>query len=563
MVAVVSYAIGLFIVPPVGAQEIPAGADPGRVEQRFEVRQPTEVTPRVARGLESTMPPAEAAALKLILSSVSVVGSTVYTQDEIDQLSQHLVGQQVTLAEVFGIAAAITERYGSDGYILSRAIVPPQELDPSGASIRIEILEGYVDEVRWPEVAEKYHDLFSSYSAKIVADRPLNVRTLERYLLLANDLPGLNFQSNLVASETQALASTLIITGTEDKFSGFVSIDNHGVEASGPYQATAGVTFSNWFRDHSQFEFFATIAGPSEDDGEELLYLDWRFEKIITSEGLRFFVDGNANWGEPGTAPLIVFSTETSGFNISTGLAYPFIRSREQNLTGTVAFDFKNSESSNLGAPATEDRLRILRGELAYDLADEHGGVNRIVASAHVGIDGLGSTANGNPLASRTPGVVDFFRVTGELSRNQKLHDRWSLYGSIFGQWSADPLLSSQECGYGGRSYGRGFDSFIVTGDHCFLGLVELRRDVRVPKAFSQFLTYAQPYAFADYGHIWNIDAPVGTPRTDEGASIGLGVRFGGEKLSAELSAAHVVVTPDSQPNVSDTTGWFKATIRF
>ena len=102
-----------------------------------------------------------------------------------------------------------------------------------------------------------------------------------------------------------------------------------------------------------------------------------------------------------------------------------------------------------------------------------------------------------------------------------------------------------------------------MTGDHCFLGLVELRRDVRVPKAFSQFLTYAQPYAFADYGHIWNIDAPVGTPRTDEGASIGLGVRFGGEKLSAELSAAHVVVTPDSQPNVSDTTGWFKATIRF
>ena len=39
-------------------------------------------------------------------------------------------------------------------------------------------------------------------TARIVADRPANIRTLERYLLLANDLPGLKFATTLKPSPT-------------------------------------------------------------------------------------------------------------------------------------------------------------------------------------------------------------------------------------------------------------------------------------------------------------------------------------------------------------------------
>ena len=52
-------------------------------------------------------------------------------------------------------------------------------------------------------------DYFSYYAAKIVADRPANVRTIERYLLLAGDLPGLKFSSSLKASEKNPNAATL------------------------------------------------------------------------------------------------------------------------------------------------------------------------------------------------------------------------------------------------------------------------------------------------------------------------------------------------------------------
>jgi hemolysin activation/secretion protein len=548
---------------PTFAQDIPAGAEPGRIDTRFDQPVAPTVKPRVVSGLESTTPPAEAAALKLKIASVSITGSSVYSAQQLSALSEEIVGQTVSLEKVFEIAAAVTARYGKDGYILSRAIVPPQELDPDGAHITISVIEGYVDEVKWPDFVSKYKGFFSDYAAKVSADRPLNVRTLERYLLLANDLPGLSFESNLVASESNAGASTLVITGKEDGFDGYVSADNYGVEASGPYQATLGGSLNNQLGYNERFDFGVTLAGPSEDGRSELSYLSWGYEQIFTSEGLTFFLDGNASWGRPGTTSLLAFDSKTSGVNVSAGIRYPFIRTRSENLTGTLAFDFKNSESSNLGIPATEDRLRIIRGELAYDFADEHNGVNRLVGTASLGIEGLGSTANNNPLASRSPGDVDFFKLTAEASRTQKFGDRFSAYGSVFGQWSADPLLSSQECGYGGRSYGRGLDASIITGDQCLLASLELRRDLDVSDTFSGIISYAQPYAFVDYGHIWNIDAPLGTAKADDAASAGLGIRFGSERFSADLSLSQVVLTPESQPDTQQTRGWFKTTLKF
>ena len=77
------------------------------------------------------------------------------------------------------------------------------------------VVEGYVDKVVWPDKVAKYRDFFTDYEARVVADRPVNIRTLERYLLLANDLPGLKFTTKLEASKKNKGASTLIVEVTE------------------------------------------------------------------------------------------------------------------------------------------------------------------------------------------------------------------------------------------------------------------------------------------------------------------------------------------------------------
>ena len=113
-----------------------------------------------------------------------------------------MVGQRVPLTAVYALAQKITSKYGNDGYVLSRAIVPPQQLSPDGAIVHIDVVEGYIDKVEWPRQLARYRDFFTAYAAKITAQRPVNIRTIERYLLLAGDLPGLKFKTSLRPSET-------------------------------------------------------------------------------------------------------------------------------------------------------------------------------------------------------------------------------------------------------------------------------------------------------------------------------------------------------------------------
>ena len=545
------------------AQTVPGGVEAGRIAGRFDTATTPSVQARAVQGLESTIPPAQAAAITLKLDGVNIVGSTVYSSGALSGFYSELVGKTVTLAQVFEIAAAVTAKYGQDGYILSRAIVPPQALDPNGATIQIQIIEGYVDDVRWPSETRVGQQFLQGYGARITAQRPLNVETLERYLLLANDIPGAQFQSNLVASETISGASDLVVTVEEDPVSGYVSLDNHGVEASGPWQLTFGGSLNNYFGLNEQLRGSITLAGPSEAGGTELQYLSFGYDQILNNEGLTFFLDGNVSRGAPGTAALIALDYRTEGLNVSTGLTYAFIKTREQSLTGTIAFDWRNSQSYNLGALATEDRLRIIRAELAYENADEKGGQNQVTLAFSKGIDGLGSTDNANPLASRTPGVVDFTKLTFDAARTQQLSDGFSLYAHAFGQWSPDPLLSSQECGFGGRSFGGGFDSSIITGDSCFMASLELRKDAAVPDSMSDWVDYAQFFGFADYGKIWNVTPPLGTPAQDAGGSVGLGIRFGGGQFSTEMAVTRVITTPTSQPGVQETRAWLKANWQF
>ena len=75
---------------------------------------------------------------------------------------------------------------------------------PTAPSSASEVVEGYIEKVEWPAKLARYRDFFSDYAAKITAERPVNIRTIERYLLLAGDLPGLKFKNSLKPLDHQA-----------------------------------------------------------------------------------------------------------------------------------------------------------------------------------------------------------------------------------------------------------------------------------------------------------------------------------------------------------------------
>ena len=100
--------------------------------------------------LPSTVAPAGAEGITLTISRVVVTGATVYSEADFAPLYADMLGGEVTLAAVYDLARRITAKYGAAGYVLSRAVVPPQNFGQRGAVVRIQVVEGYVDKVIWP-----------------------------------------------------------------------------------------------------------------------------------------------------------------------------------------------------------------------------------------------------------------------------------------------------------------------------------------------------------------------------------------------------------------------------
>lgn len=311
------------------AQAIPPNLGAGREREQFSVPTGPRARPGgVSVSLPSTTAPAEAKSIHLVVRAVRVEGVTVYGRDEWEPLIAEIVGRRVPLQAIYDLAQQITAKYGADGYILTRAIVPVQELEPSGAVVRIEVIEGYIDRVIWPEGVARYRDFFTDYAAKIVADRPTNIRTLERYLLLANDLPGLKFTTTLKASATRRGASTLIVEMTEKPVDVFGRFDNRGTEARGPLQFMVTTTVNNLMRQHESLALTYAAALPVR----ELQYVAANYRHVLNSEGLTAFALGSFSWSRPGTRALEELEFHTRSAYGEVGASYPIVRSRERNL---------------------------------------------------------------------------------------------------------------------------------------------------------------------------------------------------------------------------------------
>src|SRR5512135_1560034 len=218
--------------------QVPGQVQPGQIERQFQ--RPPE--PRTQPGelrvpAPSQQPPANAAEIKFTLAGVAIEGATVYPAAVLQPYYQKYLNREVSLADVYAVAAALSARYRNDGYILSQVVVPAQSVE--GGRVRLQAVEGYVARTVIEGGVDAQRGLVTVYADKIKATRPLTAAALARYLLLMNDLPGAFARATLVASKTEQGASDLLVQFSQRRARGGLSVDNRGGRALGPVRWSA------------------------------------------------------------------------------------------------------------------------------------------------------------------------------------------------------------------------------------------------------------------------------------------------------------------------------------
>jgi hemolysin activation/secretion protein len=511
----------------------PSSAQPSQLDQRFQQR-PT--SPSVGAPLEipNQQAPANPAAqaVTFTVRMVAFEGNTKLSEGALQAIAAPYVGRAISLAEANELARKVTAAYRDAGYILSRAVVPAQNV--TDGTLHIRIVEGRIDQTSIQGNAGGAKPFLEAYGKRITADQPLTADVLERELLLANDLQGTNVRSVLTASQTVPGAADLTLVVDPKPMEGFIGVDNHGSRYLGPYEVQGAVFFNDAFGLGGRVGLNGVV---TPNSGPDLAYGGISFDQPLGTNGMRLFTTFSYASTQPGEA-LRTLGSRGDAVNGSASLSYPFVRSRDFNLQGAVGFEVHDVHSWNAAInPLFYDHVRALDASLFMNALDAWGGYSTASINLVHGLSILGATKAGDPNKSRTGAGGDYTRMGFLTSHEHPFGDRFSIALGAAGQTSfGDPLLASEQFALGGDMFDRGFDPSEVTGDSGIAGRVEPR--VNVADNLS-ILSNLQLFGFIEGGTVWQAQAVAGIPDSQSLESAGAGLRFlVAARMNAELEWA-------------------------
>jgi hemolysin activation/secretion protein len=523
---------------------LPGSVQPSQVGKALRgqeaTRQSSPLTPSLESNQTDATPvlPKEADKIKFKLEGIILEGNHIYNTTVLKKLYQNDLHKEITVKTLFEIVNRITNFYRNNGYILSRANLPPQRV--KNGIVRIQVIEGYIGNVAVTGNMHNAGGLVKRYGNQIKQDRPLNLSRMEKYLILGNEIPGTQVKAVLSPSKTQLGAADLTMVIDNKPITGYLSYDNYGTRYLGPKQLTGNIGFNSLIASGDATQFTVT----KTQNGGKLTFWDINYNWPINDEGIRWTIGGT----QVRTHPLFVLSPlEIEGLNenyYTTG-NFPLIRSQSQSLTLRTGFNYLDTHVTILNTPLYTDHIRSLGLGGSYYFADRWYGANSINADLKQGLPILGYTSNTNPNTAATsrPGAQAVYtKLILITNRLQTIAGPFSFYGSLQGQWANHSLLSAEQFSIGGSQIGRGYDVAEIIGDKGAAGSIELRFDLNIDKLFIPNLQF---YTFYDAGVIWNFKLIGGVPTKQSITSTGLGMRFFSNKyLSGNIMWTQPLTKP-------------------
>ena len=517
---------------PVQAQQAnQPGYDPRQTEKRFEDQQsgqspagrPRLPMPQFARpeGQGDSKP-------LFVLRHVSISGAVAIPQGRLVTAYQPFIGKKVSQADLAAISTAVSDVYRAAGFHLSRAIVPPQ--DVQNGRLHVQVVEGSITEVALRGEGSEQFGIRPMLDA-VVAERPSRLATLERQLLLINGRPGVRIEDTALEEIGTASGHFRLIVSlkTWHFFTSF-GADNLGSSSVGPWQSYGTAAFNSYLAPGDSLVLnLSTTPG----DPRQLAFGRLSYEVPVGTDGARIGASGFYSEVWPGDfRRLYSDNIKTESFEVR-GSIVP-LQSQKSGMTLTAAAGFTNVSENDVFGPIYADHIRTASLTSDYRLQDNFGGNNYLTVKYRQGIDVLGASDRGDDYLSRAGASGKFSALNFWFTRYQTLSDAWSLKLAAAGQTASGPLFTSQQFYLGGIAFGRGYGSAEISGDNGLAGAVELRFD---QKLNFQYLSGYQVYGFVDSGVAWNSGY-----RLSDGlslTSVGAGVRFFlTEGLQADIGVA-------------------------
>lgn len=501
-------------------------------QEPIDTGEPAEVVPLPAQ----PSPPAVDGPIEQIqINQIQVVGSTVFSEAELQQVTQGFANRLLTVDDFQQAADAVTALYLSKGYITSRGFLPEQTLE--GGVLIIQVAEGGLEDIE-VQGTTRLIDYVRSRMG-LGAQFPLNQISIEDQLrLLASDPLFEDVRGSLKPGTEPGQTILEVQVQEANAFSGSIGTDTLSPQSVGEYRIGATLQYLNLagLGDRLFASAYRTTTG-----GSQVYELSYQVPISPTNGTITLRVAPNS---------FRITDPEEPGFELgisgSTGIyeafvRQPLIRTPREELALSLGYRYRNGSTLVSGIITPPTLSSVFTFGQDYTRRDATGAW-ALRSQFDVGTATLDATGGAPTRANGT-----FFSWLGQVQRVQVLNQDHLLLVTGDVQLTPDRLLTSEQFFVGGGQSVRGFYQNARYGDNGIRLSVEDRitliRDEDNAPIF-------QVIPFVDAGYVWN--NPPSVPNFSQNFLIGTGAGFVYTPLpdlSARLDFGFPLVTLDEVPS--------------
>jgi hemolysin activation/secretion protein len=423
------------------------------------------------------------------VTGFDITGNSVFDTATLQSQVASYVGKDLTLAELYKVAAVLTRYYQDHGYGIARATLPAQQL--SGGHVTLQVVEGRVGKIGVDGNTRTRSGTILTQASAVKSGEIYTDAAMDRASLLVNDLPAVQAQAVLSPGTDFGTADVTYKVTEDPQYSGQLSFDDYGRPDVGRWRLNGEVDVASLtgFGDR-------LVADVTHSEHDQLNFGALSYSLPLGAPGGRLSASYNQSQYYV-TGAFAALGLSGSSQNANLAYQYPEIRSHGTNLYWGAGFEHQGSESvvnpfdptthkSLGGAKVTGTELNLFQLTGFFNRSHEDGSSYSLSGSfAGNGErnDGLRSSAERARLELDSGYVKPFA-------------DSWTFVTKGSGVWSPDPLSDTEKFSLGGPDNVRGFPTADVRGDSGVFGSLEIQRS----------LAPAWPLAvgwYVDAGKVW------------------------------------------------------------
>jgi hemolysin activation/secretion protein len=421
-----------------------------------------------------------------------------------------LIGRNVTFSQLEKAVGTITRNYRDRGYVAATALIPQQSF--TGGRIEVMVYEGDLDPDRPVRFESKEGlRLNTDWAARIVknaiGDEPIQQDSLERGLLMLQEIPGVSATVDLEPGLTQGTVRAAVVASEGKPVEGSLGANNMGAKSTGQNVSSAEVRFNNALGQGEQLGF---TYKPSEKKGQESYSLissipvgDYGWRVGLSANHVTYRVDSDEDTQARGESDDITLS-----------LRYPIQRSRALNQSFSVDLTAKSMSDYVNNEVISKKSLLSMGATYSFDRTDLSTG-NSLYGSIGLNSGKLDLTKNRGFYEEDQDGLKTHGGFVKTLiSAGSSIRLPYNLVLGLSGaaQMASKNLNTSEKFGLGGPYGVRGYPVGEASGDEGWRISAELKRNIFTSAQWGS----VGPMLFYDTGGITRQKNPLASSQDEQ-----------------------------------------------